>query len=236
MSMFKTKEENLRKTQTKVTTAANTIQKEILNVRNIRSGFSKKEQEVLEDAVKILLDFKNRVKHSKEKYVRAKKNAKQEESNVKAINSERVKRVVNALPVNVCIELSLMSYYGDGRLAEEVEVREYSINQLQSAKSDPVELKRLFDRAKEDVAYLLMEMLPHQKYSGGFDDQSGEFIDFLHAPTACSKEFIEELIKKHVIHRAVVMPRNIEYVNETVRLINLARSVNQTINKIKQSK
>ena len=234
MSLTNTKEQNLRSTQTKVTTAANTIQNEILNPSSIRSQFSSEEQDVLKEAVQILLGFKDKVKHNKEKYIRAKNNAKRIEEDVRIANTRRVKQVVNSMPVNVCMELSVLSHYGYEELAEESYVNGYATELLQEARTDPEKLNRLWIHAKEVVVDLLIRMLPNQKYRSGFDDATSEWNDFLHAPKVSTTEFITEIVKKHMIHRTIKRKENIAYVEESVRLINLVRSVNQKIKNINQ--
>ncbi len=236
VGMLKSKEDNLRNTQKKLTSAANTIQKELLNVRSMREQFTNEEQELLRQSVQVLLSFKEKVKHSKEKHIRAQKKAEREEANVKAVNERTINKVVKSIPVNVATELSLLYYYRGDELAEERLVSSYLTDLLRDARTDPVQLKRLYDVTLGNVEALLLSMLPKQKYGSGFDSRSGDWEDFLHPPEASTEEFVTELVKKHMIHCPIKLPENVAYVDEVVRLINLARSVNQTIDGFKQSK
>ncbi|ELA9292939.1 hypothetical protein [Vibrio parahaemolyticus] len=233
--MFKTKEDNLRSTQTKLTTAAGTIRKQILNVRSVKEQFNSNEIEVLESAEKILLSFKDKVKHAKEKHIRAKKAAERVEANVKAENQTRVKKVVNSIPVSSLFELSLMRYYRGDELAEEIPVKGWEQDKLREAAQDPNELSLLLKNARAHAVNLFMEMLPKQEYRGGFIEQSREWDDYCHVPESSSVEFITELVKRQIRDVPITKPQNIEYVNEAVRLVNLARSVNQTIREMTNS-
>ena len=234
--MFKNKDERLKATQSKLTRAANTIQEEILNSRSVKEQFSTKELETLRSAVSILNSFKDNVKHKKEKLLRKKKAASRVENEVRAKNQNTVNKLVRDMPINTCIEMSLLRHYGCDLLAEESVVSQYSKNQLLMAKNDPVMVKTILEHARIEVADMLLNMLPNTKYRSGYDTESQTIDDFLYPPEPSSEEFVVELIKKQMIHRALKMPDNLVYVKDTVSLINLARSVNQTIKDIAAKK
>ncbi len=233
--MFRNKEERLRSTQKKLTTAANTIQKEILNDRDARSQFTQTEVEAFRQAVQALREFKSKVEHAKERHIREKKEAERVEANVKAENERRVKKVVNSIPINSLFELSLTNHFRGQELLEESEVSLWERNTLKSAASNPTDIESLFISAKEHVASVLMEMLPNQEHRSGYDEVLEEWVHYYHKPESCTHDFIVELVKKQIRDVPIRKPDNVEYVNEAVRLINLARSVNQAINDIKQT-
>ncbi|EKA5635883.1 hypothetical protein OKZ62_001787 [Vibrio navarrensis] len=233
--MFKNLEDRLRSTQKNLTSAASTIRKEILNSHEVKSQFSQKELESLEAAESALLNFKNKVKHLKEKHLRAKKNAERVEANVKAQNEARVRKVVNNLPVNILFELSLLEHYYGQEFAEEVEVSLWYRNQLKLAATNPASLLDLVDSAKADVIDLLMHMLPNQQHRSGMNPISQEWDYYIHKPEPCSVEFIEEIVRKHVRNVKIRQPMNTDYLTEALKLVNLVRSVNQKIKDISKS-
>ncbi|MBY7854374.1 hypothetical protein KW429_11760 [Vibrio fluvialis] len=233
--MFKDEEDRLRSAQSKLTSAATTIRKQILNDSQVKKEFTKKEIEILEAAETLLLDFKNKVKHKKEKRIREKKAADSVEKNVKSINTSRVKRVVQSLPVNSLFELSLLVHYYGQKLGEEAEVRKWEVEKLKDAATSPDELMMIVQSARANVCDLLMRLLPNQEHRSGLNIDTDEWDYYWHKPESCSIEFIEELVRKHMREVPIKNPVNIEYVKEAVRLVNLVRSVNQTIKDLSKS-
>lgn len=233
--MFKDEEDRLRSAQSKLTSAATTIRNQILNNSQVKKEFTKKEIEALEAAETLLLDFKNKVKHKKEKRIREKKAADSVEKNVKSINTSRVKRVVQSIPVNSLFELSLLVHYCGQKLGEEEEVRKWEVEKLRDAATSPDDLMMIVQSARANVCDLLMRLLPNQDHRSGLNTDTDEWDYYWHKPESCSIEFIEELVKKHLREVQIKNPANIEYVKEAVRLVNLARSVNQTIKDLSKS-
>ncbi|MER0262618.1 hypothetical protein ABRZ80_20620 [Vibrio vulnificus] len=233
--MFKDEEDRLRTAQSKLTSAATTIRKQILNDSQVKKEFTKKEIETLEDAETLLLDFKNKVKHKKEKRIREKKAADSVEKNVKSINTSRVKRVVQSITVNSLFELSLLVHYYGQELGEEEEVRKWEVEKLKDAATSPDELMMIVQSARANVCDLLMRLLPNQEHRSGLNTDTDEWDYYWHKPESCSIEFIEELVRRHMREVPIKNPVNIEYVKEAVRLVNLARSVNQTIKDLSKS-
>lgn len=227
--MFKNREDRLRATQSKLTTAAGTIRKNILNDSEVRKEFTKEEIEAFEIAELALREFKNKVKHAKEKHIRAKKAAERLEANILVENTRKVARVVKSLPVNSLFELSIMEHYISQDLGVEGYVSAYQSRTLKNAKNNPVELEHLLSDATERATELLLKLLPNQQHRSGFDPDTDEINYYYIKPTPCTDEYITDLVKKHIIHVHFKKAENIEYVNEATRLVNLARKVNQTV-------
>lgn len=98
--------DELKKYQTKITRIANSINNDVVNNNNVRPLFSMEERETLENAVKILNNFKHTVAHGKE-ILQREENKK--EAARKRSYSEATKLVEEAFKLESVTEKTIFS-------------------------------------------------------------------------------------------------------------------------------
>lgn len=227
--------DELVKKQRKLTTAANTIQNELLTYTADASLLTGEQKKTLYDAIAILRESKLRYQHKKEKEARAELKHKRDLKTVENINHTVAVKLVNGLGIKSCAALIFYEHRTSAKTNTLIHpdkcVPAYFKHWLSKAQCDHDDLLTLVSEIKRAAVTNIKDVIIPDEYKvfrGSFanDDYDPNYyhpqkltydigLDFLH--NTLSYNFSEEAF---------------DFINEVVRLVELSNGVTENLQEL----
>ncbi len=238
-SVRMSKSEELVKKTRKLTGAANTIQKELLQSSSDRSLLTSSEQETLRNAIAILRRSKELYEHNKEKEARAERQRERQKKQIETRNKTIATKAVKRLGIKSVAALLFFDerpYLASSfqKLTPRKTVPCYFSDLLRQSQYDHDALVRLTTELREEARRNLVEIIlprDYREYTGGWEGD--EYDPHFHSPKELDVDIAINLMETTLLFDFS------EYVNafikEVERLTTLSNDVTENLLEISRS-
>ncbi|WP_390240980.1 hypothetical protein [Vibrio sp. R78045] len=226
------KADNLKKKQSKLTTAANAIQTELLTYTADTQLLTKEEIQTLRDAVSIIRSSKEKYVHQKEKEKRAESQRKRQITELKAHNHNVVCRVHKRLGIKSKASLLFYQYsfHDEGweKLHPEKQVPAYFSNLLDKARLDHdafTLLVREIDYSGIDTLQFVIIPAEFRVYRGSLEEDG--YDPHFYPPKELTDDALIEVLKTRLNFSFSEEAQT--FIDEVERLAQLSNDITKNL-------